>query len=244
VILSGLIFHTGQMSYFTKLSDFPCIEPLSEAEELFVTLAFQVATILGSDKFLFRRRMRMLIPRVSGLWTFPIVLWINEARFRTDTAICVEDCDNFIGELGGRGLLPSFIARRRYYVGLTLQQVDGMDTGRLLYDVDVERLGIDTRGFDQFASQNAAGILSGRIEGTVAYSPKVAHMYAWLPHLVMLILLSISPSKPMGLHDVYFKNLPELIAEKMEQSQSLWLEQNYEPVRQFGRARGGTQEER
>ena len=141
VILSGLIFHTGLMSYFTKPSDFPCIEPLGEAEELFVTLAFQVATILGSDKFLFRRRMRMLIPRVSGLWTFTIVLWINEARFRTDTAICVEDCDNFIGELGGRGLLPSFIARRRYYVGLTLQQVDGMDTGRLLYDVDTEPLG-------------------------------------------------------------------------------------------------------
>jgi hypothetical protein len=134
----------------------------------------------------------------SGLWIFPIVLWIIEARFRTDAAICVEDCDNFIGELGGRGLLPSFIARRRYYVGLTLQQVDGMDTGRLLYNVDVERLGIDTRGFDQFASQNAAGILSDRIEETVAYSPKVAHMYDWLPHLVMLYYSRSHQASPLA----------------------------------------------
>ena len=59
-----------------------------------------------------------------------------------------------------------------------------------------------------------------------------------------MILLSLPEKHLVGFQKFDFGNTPELIAEKMEQNQSLWLEQNYEPGNLFGRARGGTQEER
>jgi hypothetical protein len=60
----------------------------------------------------------------------------------------------------------------------------------------------------------------------------------------MVILLSVLETPRVGFRKFHFGNTPELIAEQMEQNQSLWLEQNYEPGSLFGRGRGGTQEER
>jgi hypothetical protein len=88
------------------------------------------------------------------------------------------------------------------------------------------------------------GLLLAGLKEQLLTAPKVGHMHAWLPHLVMVILLSVPEKHLVEFQKFDFGNAPELIAEKMEQNQSLWLEQNYELGSLFGRAREGTQEER
>jgi hypothetical protein len=244
-ILAGLAFDTRNMILISELSDLQCLDPKDDHRERFVSLAFQVATILVCERFLLGRRMRMVIPRVHGLRLLPIVLWIGQNQFRADAAVCMEK-DRFADELGSKGIMAGFLARRRYYVGLSLKQVPGIRTAELLCERDFNLLEIafGFHNFRKYDSENADGIASGRIEGTVAYSHELGHIFAWLPQLVMMILLLEPDSTRTGFQELGFGNIPELIAEKMEQSQSLWLEQNYEPRNLFGRARGGTQEER
>lgn len=125
MILAGLFYHPGMMMYKTKLSDFPCIEPITEGQERFISLAFQVANVLASEHFLLGRRIRRVLPLSSGPSVLPIVLWVGLEQFRTDAVVYVQKLDKFICQLGSKGLIAGFLARRRYYVGLRLRQVPG-----------------------------------------------------------------------------------------------------------------------
>jgi hypothetical protein len=125
MILSGLFYHTGIMMYEseTKLSDHPCIEPITEYLERFISLAFEVASVLASENFLLGLRIRNVLPLFSGLRVLPIVLWIGLGQFRTDPVVCMEEFDKFFCALEYKGLIASFLARRRHYVRLRLRQV-------------------------------------------------------------------------------------------------------------------------
>lgn len=161
--------------------------------------------------------------------------------FQADSFLSVHSADNIITQYGMPGLLTAFFVMRRALVDVKLHQVSSSlkgDTdllGRRIYSFFTFRGGLnywsgllpptESEGDEEILK----GIDSCRLGGALAFDIDARALRAWLPHLVVWLLLVVDHSElkriSSSLRDCGFGNWPEEIARYLDMNQSLWFGQ-------------------
>jgi hypothetical protein len=215
----------------------PTLEALEEEPEILTCLAFKIANALIDQTCLLT--FHTLRAKKSGPFLLPIIVCVGKMYFRADSFFSVDRVDNIISQHGIPGLLTAFFAMRRALVGVKLHQVSGSqkgDTdllGQRIYSFFTFRGGLDywnrllPRTQSEVDEEILRGIESRRLGGALAFDIDARALRAWLPHLVVWLLLVVDHSElkniSSSLRDCRFGTLPEEIAKYLDMNQSLWF---------------------
>lgn len=206
-------------------------------------LAYQVALRLAeNDSFLFRRastEWKCFPGHRSPLRLSPLILWTGNTAFKA-SAFAAFDRHEMIGALreGPPGLIACLLMFRRSFAGLNLESAPitsslGAET---TYNGIWDLFGQMPASCSVATRSILEGLQSGRMEGSVVYSPSAEYLCPWVPQLILWLLIVLDLDMLRTFQTTTGKKsiLPDLgslvdhVAEHMILTQHLWFGERWE----------------